>query len=287
MRRLLMAVAVIVAVVMVAGMASAYLTLPDEPPDEPDETYTLVDENSIVTIDPSSSGGMYSWQVDGINHLYQQWFWYRIGDTGGEQSLDNLNLLVSNATDRDGDGNYDTLYLKYGDTSSFTIEVSYVLDGAILGSHRSDIGETITITNYSSSPLNFHFFQYSDFNLGETDDDDTAWMKNANTVVQTDPRTVFAETVGTPGPNHYQVDYWPNILDSLEDSDPTTLNNSSGPITGDATWAWQWDETINSNGSFQISKDKRIAPVPEPTTLLLIGSGLIGLAGIGRKRFKR
>jgi len=29
------------------------------------------------------------------------------------------------------------------------------------------------------------------------------------------------------------------------------------------------------------------APIPEPTTLLLLGSGLIGLGGIGRKRLKR
>ena len=37
----------------------------------------------------------------------------------------------------------------------------------------------------------------------------------------------------------------------------------------------------NNIGSFDVT----IAPVPEPSTLLLLGSGLIGLAGYGRKKF--
>jgi len=47
-------------------------------------------------------------------------------------------------------------------------------------------------------------------------------------------------------------------------------------------WAGSWDSNFNL---YKVKGDK--APVPEPATLLLLGSGLIGLAGIGRKRLKR
>src|SRR5271165_3106552 len=52
---------------------------------------TLTDQNSTVLIDPTSQAGVYNWTVDGINNLYQQWFWYRIGSTGGQSSIDTIS----------------------------------------------------------------------------------------------------------------------------------------------------------------------------------------------------
>jgi hypothetical protein len=40
-----------------------------------------------------------------------------------------------------------------------------------------------------------------------------------------------------------------------------------------------------SNISFQYGT--ALSPVPEPTTMLLLGAGLVGLAGFGRKKFKK
>jgi hypothetical protein len=41
---------------------------------------------------------------------------------------------------------------------------------------------------------------------------------------------------------------------------------------------------VDANGNF---KQDQLTVVPEPATMLLFGTGLIGLAGLGRKKFRK
>jgi len=246
--------------------------------------YTLTDDNSTAEIDPNSSDGVWSWTIDASDHMYQQWFWYRIGDAGPETSIDTLTLLGSLATNTDpfpGDPALDTLSLFYADgvdlaSSTFTVEVSFNLDGGSTGSNLSDIAEQISITNLSDSTLDFHFFQYSDFDLNSSPND-TVELVNANTVRQSDLDWTISETVVTPAADGFELDFFGITRGKLNDAAATTLGNAfgTGPVgPGNVTWAFQWDETISAGGAFQISKDKNMTPEPATLGLLLIG-GLI------------
>lgn len=44
---------------------------------------------------------------------------------------------------------------------------------------------------------------------------------------------------------------------------------------------------VTTSKTESVSMDNDASPIPEPATILLIGSGLVGLAVIGRKKFKK
>ncbi len=66
--------------------------------------------------------------------------------------------------------------------------------------------------------------------------------------------------------------------------------NGGNPIAGIASNAqWIWGANNFSNGDFADAKVRTrftVAPVPEPTTMLLFGTGIAGLVGMRRKRIK-
>lgn len=240
---------------------------------------TLVDKNSSVQVDPRSSAGMFDWQVNQVDQLQRQWFWYRIGAAGAESSIDTLAVPFAGITDTNFDGDSDTVYLRYTG-AVLKAELTFTLMGAGPGVMRSDIVESIRLTNLSQGPLDLHFFQFCNLDLGGAPLDQSVGIAGGNTAQQQDISYFASETVHTPLATYRQVGFEPAILNDLLDAAPTTLSNSVGPVgPGDLSWAFQWDMTLGAAGSGSdvvlISKDKQI--VPEPLTALLLGLGALML----------
>jgi hypothetical protein len=249
------------------------------------QTEKLNDGNSTVVINPSSGQLMTQWLVDGSSQLVLQGMYYRIGNVGGESALSTLSLISQNRL------NGNTLQVTYGN-GIVQIETTYTLAGGSAGSGTASISEQVKITNLTGNALDSHFFEYADFDLNGVSSGDTVQIGQNlqgfyNEALQTKGPLATLDTVLTTGANRAQVGSFPNLLNSLNDGSPTTLNNSTGPLSGDVTWAFQWDRLIAAGGSLILDIDKNLVtqPIPEPSTFAF---GALGLALLlGKRRVQK
>ncbi len=233
---------------------------------------TLTSGNSSTTIQTSSSAGQSSWTIDGVNQVFQQWFWFRTSPTGGQAAINTLSAPQNEFAS----GNVGGVTYSAG---GLTISVTFILTGGSNGSGTADVAEIISIHN-AAGLSGFSFFQYVDFDLGGTAGDDSVSFTNANTVVQSDASGAWvAETAAVPTPNRHEAGLFPSLRNNIDSASTYNLNgnNSAGP--GDVAWAFQWDAT---GTDLIISKDKHIQ-IPAPGAALLGWMGL-ALAGWMKRR---
>ena len=245
-----------------------------------DPIVTIADRNASATFDLGSDMGMYDWTLAGTDHLYQQWFWIRVGD-GDVMPINDLGLFGSQTIDTNLDGFDDQLSLRYDDDIT-RIDATFLLRGSGTGSPMSTLTEMIRVENLTDAAVQISLFQYADFDLGGTITDEMVSVTLPDSVLQTDEATggVLESNVG-PDPNHYAAAY--SSLTGLPGLLGTNghLRDVAGPLgPGDLAWAFEWDFTLAPSGVFNLSKDKAITP--EPTTGLLLAMG--GAALIRRKR---
>src|SRR5438874_7410442 len=182
--------------------------------------FTLTDDNSVAQFDTATQANHFNWFVDGTDYLAQQAFWYRVGNVA-EQSVHSLPIGTQGTSDTNFDGNPDTLFVRYNGTG-FRVETRYTLDGGAAGSGASDMAELISITNEGTSSLDFHFFQYADFDLSAAD---SLVFTNLNTVQQSGGASKLTETVVTPVPSHHEGAFFPVTLNKMNDAVPTVLSD--------------------------------------------------------------
>jgi len=261
-----------------ALVASGVLFLPGK---SEAQIITLNDGGSSATVNLNSSVGMNNWSVNGQNQLNQQWFWYAIGSSA-PQPINNLGL-VSYSTP--GSAEVTATY----QNAQLALTIDYVLAGGGVGSGSADITESILAVNNSGGSMDFHFYQYSDFNLlgnGSSDSVQLFGMTGSwNFVQQTAGASGIGEAIVAPSANHGEAAYIGTTLAKLNGLSPVTLNDNPSAGPGDVTWALEWDSTIANGGMFDLSKDKSlfIQVIPEPSSIALIALGL-GAWGMARRR---
>lgn len=232
--------------------------------------------NSTVKINPYTQDGAYSWTVELQNQLARNSYWYRIGGASVATPLSALTVdhISSSATDA-------TVYYT---SANLDISVLYSLVGGDSGSGSSDLYQTVTITNKTSSSMAFHLFEYVNYNICETPLGDTATRISSTNINQTQGGTTGMIGVNSI-PSYWEMGDATALFNKLNTQSFTNLANAASPSTGDVAFAFQWDKSIATHGAMQVSQDMGITgAVPEPSSFVALIGALGALLPALRRR---
>jgi hypothetical protein len=247
--------------------------------------FTLVHGDSSVTIDPESSLGMRDWRWRGVDHLFQSWYWYRIGPDDPERPIHfDMNGSRVNPVVNLQSPNKATVSFTH---PLFTFNVTYELLGGVPGDPFPRVYQEVMIHNTSNDYISFWLFDYTDLDIGGDAGDDTATHHESDrwhTITQSDQGFPYPVVVSAfKMENHlWEIGGYPSILQRLNDGYPDDLTNSGSPFVGDATFAFEWVFGLNPDQKVFISKYSQFTP--EPSSTIALGVGLIVLLRLRRRK---
>ncbi len=254
--------------------------------------FALADGNATVTVEPDLQEGVSAFNVAGISHVREQWYWLRVGAAGGETSLDQLDRGPATLTDTNMSGSADRFAATFTDPDQrFSAELTVTLAGGPFGGPsdgaQASLSTELLLTNTSGGDLDLTLFQYTDVDLFNTPGDDLA---------------VFAGTpadaisvIDSTDLGRYDADFTPAdaveaalfgpLLASLNDGSASAL---AGTVlaNGDVTHAQGWRTVLADGGTFLMRQTQQITvfPVPEPSLPALVAAAAPLLWAGNRRR---
>lgn len=258
---------------------------------------TLTDGNNTVTINPGNQTGLpglNSWDINGVNQLTQEWYYFSVGNSAGPSGLDALNTSATPVTVTESDsrglpGVDNTAKLAYTDPAGrFTATASYQVTGAFNDPPiKGDITETLKITNTTGSTLDFHLYEYTALQPGGNSTDNSLAIIGGDSALESNPTNVYGTVTATPT-SRSEAALASTLTAALAGPSPLTLNNNPSITNADAALAYEWDLSIPAGQSVIIGTDKDInseSAIPEPGSCV----ALVGVAAmmLSRRRTRR
>ena len=143
--------------------------------------FVLMNNNSTISLSPSDPTGPGAWTVDGVNQLGEEWLWFRIGNSAGQTNLASLPETSSMLLDTTGGTENNFARFTYGSPTALQVVLTYILAGGQTGSGASDLSESLDISNDGTTTQTYHFFEYTNFNLGDSTTGQSVTITGGNT----------------------------------------------------------------------------------------------------------
>ncbi len=241
------------------------------------QTVTVPSPNGLITLQATLSGagsGLSDWQFNGASQLNQQWFYYSLG-SGAVNSIDQI---ASPSAINNHGGPAPFLSATYAN-SNISVTAKFQIN------NLPTLSDTLTIQNSSTTTQTFHFYQFSDFDLGGVAGSQNVQFSanggQANYQVnQTGLGGVSLQglLVGASAPLGSAQAGLSTTFGLANGNPAPTLDNVTlfaGP--GDAVYAYEWDQTLAPGASFQVTELQTLSVVPEPSCVALMGCGMLAL----------